>query len=84
MDAVEYALHTTEDSAHKQVELRDLVDQAMDSLDYKVRFPLVLSVYSELDLSEIAQIMGIPEGTVKSRLFTARKRIREFLDGLET
>jgi DNA-directed RNA polymerase specialized sigma24 family protein len=36
-----------------------------------------------MDLAEIATIMGIPEGTVKSRLFTARKQMKEFLDNLE-
>jgi len=41
---------------------------------------LVLNIYGEMDLAEIAGIMGIPEGTVKSRLFTARKQIKDFLD----
>ena len=50
---------------------------------HKLRIPLVLNIYSEMDLAEIASIMGIPEGTVKSRLFTARKQMREFLDDLE-
>ena len=67
----------------KHLELKDLVEKALDELDYKLRIPLVLNIYGEMDLAEIASIMGIPEGTVKSRLFTARKQMREFLDDLE-
>jgi len=36
-----------------------------------------------MDLSEIAAVMEIPEGTVKSRLFTARLKLKEYLDSLE-
>ena len=59
------------------------MERAVATLDYKLRIPLILNIYSEMDLAEIASIMGIPEGTVKSRLFTARKQMREFLDDLE-
>ncbi|MBD3418523.1 MAG: sigma-70 family RNA polymerase sigma factor [Chitinivibrionales bacterium] len=82
-DSVEFQVPSREMSASKQLELRDLVDQALEKLDHKLRVPLVLNIYSEMDLSEIAGIMSIPEGTVKSRLFTARKKIREFLDSTE-
>jgi RNA polymerase sigma-70 factor (ECF subfamily) len=67
----------------KHLELKDLVEQALEDLDYKLRIPLVLNIYGEMDLAEIASIMGIPEGTVKSRLFTARKQVRVFLDDLD-
>jgi RNA polymerase sigma-70 factor (ECF subfamily) len=52
-------------------------------LDDKLRVPLVLNVYSDMDLSEIAHTLDIPEGTVKSRLFTARQKIREYLDSVD-
>lgn len=39
----------------------------------------------DLDVDEIATVLGIPEGTVKSRLFNARRQLRALLnDGLET
>ena len=66
----------------KHLELKDLVEQSLDELDYKLVF-LRLNIYGEMDLAEIATIMGLPEGTVKSRLFTARKQMKEFLDNLE-
>ncbi|MBD3346568.1 MAG: sigma-70 family RNA polymerase sigma factor [Chitinivibrionales bacterium] len=84
MEDVEFLLTSKEPHFEKQMELKDLIDRSLDQLDHKLRIPLILSVYSEMDLAEIGAIMGIPEGTVKSRLFSARKKIRDYLDKLET
>jgi RNA polymerase sigma-70 factor, ECF subfamily len=51
---------------------------AIDALPKKLRFALVLAVQG-YDTREVAQLLGIAEGTVKSRLFLARKRLRELL-----
>jgi RNA polymerase sigma-70 factor (ECF subfamily) len=83
IDAIENMVPSSEMGTLKQLELKDLVERALEKIDYKVKIPLVLNIYGEMDLSEISSVMGIPEGTVKSRLFTARKQIKEFLDGLE-
>ena len=83
IDSLENMIPTNEMGSLRHLELKDLVEKAVGTLDYKLRIPLVLNIYSEMDLAEIASIMGIPEGTVKSRLFTARKQMREFLDNLE-
>ena len=56
---------------------------ALAQLDDKLRIPVVLNIYSDMDLSEIALALDIPEGTVKSRLFTARQKLKEYLDTLE-
>ena len=44
---------------------------------------IVLSLYygNELSVREIARVAGIPAGTVKSRLYQARKRLKEVLEG---
>jgi RNA polymerase sigma-70 factor (ECF subfamily) len=83
LESVENSVTSPEMGSLKHLELKDLVEQSLEELDYKLRIPLVLNIYGEMDLAEIASIMGIPEGTVKSRLFTARKQMREFLDDLE-
>ena len=83
IDVVENMIPSSGIGSLKNLELKDLVERAVATLDYKLRIPLILNIYSEMDLAEIASIMGIPEGTVKSRLFTARKKMREFLDDLE-
>jgi RNA polymerase sigma-70 factor (ECF subfamily) len=63
--------------------MRDLVDKAMKLLSLRLRVPLVLNVYSDLNIAEIAVILKVPEGTVKSRLFAARKVIRDFVVAAE-
>jgi RNA polymerase sigma-70 factor (ECF subfamily) len=83
LETVENSVPTNEMGSLKQLELKDLVEKGLEDLDYKLRIPLVLNIYGEMDLAEIASIMGIPEGTVKSRLFTARKQMRVFLDDLD-
>jgi RNA polymerase sigma-70 factor (ECF subfamily) len=44
------------------------------------RDALELSYYFGYSCAEIAQLRGCPVGTVKTRLFHARRRLREFLD----
>ena len=79
----EFCINSSEKGNDHQTELRDLVDKALAQLDISLKIPLVLHVYSDMDLCEIGSILGIPEGTVKSRLFTARKKLKTCLDTLE-
>ena len=48
------------------------------TLDYRV--VVVLKHLEGLSYREMAALLGIPESTVKSRLFTARRQLREILD----
>jgi RNA polymerase sigma-70 factor (ECF subfamily) len=52
---------------------------AIDGLSEKLRMVVVLASIQGHDLVEVASALGIPEGTVKSRLFEARRLIREQL-----
>ncbi len=67
-----------EESARKEEFVKDLVG-AIDGLptDHKVVF--VLSQVEGLRYKEISDALGIPEGTVKSRMFACLKKIRETL-----
>jgi RNA polymerase sigma-70 factor, ECF subfamily len=53
---------------------------AIDALPEKMRIVLVLAAMDGHDIGEVARLLRIPEGTVKSRLFTARKQLKEQLD----
>ena len=53
--------------------------QAIHRMDEKHRIPIVLRYYHDLSVVEIAHILQIPEGTVHSRLNTARKKLHEVL-----
>jgi RNA polymerase sigma-70 factor (ECF subfamily) len=57
------------------------IHQLIDNLPEKLRQPLVLSV--EMNSREIAAAMGIPEGTVRTRLMRARQMLREKMTSLE-
>mgnify|MGYP001812857823 CR=1 FL=1 len=57
----------------------DQVIAAIDELPDEFRIAVVLSDLEGLSYQEVAELMGIPVGTVKSRLFRARKRLQERL-----
>lgn len=56
---------------------RLLVNRALEALSAPHREVLVLRELEELSYREIAQITGVPIGTVMSRLAQARRRLRE-------
>jgi RNA polymerase sigma-70 factor (ECF subfamily) len=57
--------------------------KAVEALGEKHRLPLILYYQHELSVAEIAQVLELRPGTVLSRLYTARERLRAALD-LET
>lgn len=60
---------------------RELLVTAINNLPKLHKVPLVLFYYQGLPYVEIAQVMQVPEGTVKSRINTAKKILREKLEG---
>jgi RNA polymerase sigma-70 factor, ECF subfamily len=52
---------------------------AIDMLPEKLRMVAVLSGIEGHDVAEVASLLGIPQGTVKSRLFRARQFLKEVL-----
>ncbi|MDX6405088.1 MAG: polymerase sigma-70 factor, subfamily [Blastocatellia bacterium] len=61
-------------------ELAGEVGRAIAGLPPLQREALVLFEYEDLSLAEIAAIVGVDSGTVKSRLFRAREKLRASLD----
>jgi RNA polymerase sigma-70 factor (ECF subfamily) len=55
----------------------------VQSLNEKHRLPVILRYYHDCSVADIAQILDIPEGTVHSRLNTARKKMRNCLESEE-
>jgi RNA polymerase sigma-70 factor (ECF subfamily) len=60
-------------------ERADRLWTAIDALPDKLRVAIVLANIEEYDLAEVARLLDVPEGTVKSRLFLARQRLKELL-----
>lgn len=52
------------------------------TLPEELRHPLELSTVQELNSAEIAEIMNIPEGSVRTRLMRARHRLKEKLSAV--
>lgn len=69
-------------SPEMEVERRELelvIQQALNQLEADQRMVVVLVDQQDFDYRETAQILGIPIGTVKSRLARARLRLHQFL-----
>jgi RNA polymerase sigma-70 factor (ECF subfamily) len=56
-----------------------VIHRMIDALPEELRQPLALSAIDELNSREIALILGIPEGTVRTRLMRARQLLKEKL-----
>ena len=52
---------------------------AIDTLPPKLRMVVVLANVERHGIDEVAALLGVPPGTVKSRLFEARRRLKEML-----
>jgi RNA polymerase sigma-70 factor (ECF subfamily) len=67
------------EEAAARAERTSLLWKAIDALPDKLRAVLILAALRGHDIREVAQLLDIPEGTVKSRLFLARKGLAESL-----
>ena len=65
-----------------RAEERRQVQRAVDTLPEKYRVVVILYYMEELPLAQIASLLHIPSGTVKSRLHQARKLLRQQLEVL--
>jgi len=60
-----------------------MIWQLVEELGPDLRKVIALRYLGDLSLEEIARALGIPLGTVKSRLHIAHKRLKEMLDDKE-
>lgn len=58
--------------------------EAIDALPEKLRLVIVLAGIEGHDVRAVGVLLGLPEGTVKSRLFNARQRLKERLQWTRT
>ena len=57
------------------------VHRALEELPEREREVIALAYWSGLSQSEVAEFLGIPLGTVKTRTRTALQRLADILDG---
>jgi RNA polymerase sigma factor (sigma-70 family) len=63
-----------------QLHYQDLVRKGLNELSEEHRSVLILHDLEEIPQKDVAEILEIPVGTVKSRLFHARSGMRKFLE----
>ncbi len=68
------------DAETERRELRDIITRAIDRLSVREREVLVLREFEGLKYREIADVVGIPVGTVMSRLYAARRALARELE----
>jgi RNA polymerase sigma-70 factor (ECF subfamily) len=59
------------------------VERALEALSAKLREVVVLGVLQGMEYADVAEVLGIPVGTVKSRMHLAMRAMREALHGRE-
>jgi RNA polymerase sigma-70 factor (ECF subfamily) len=66
------------EGAEQQIML-DKLRKEIERLPEKLRSVLQLSLVEEMDATDVGAMLGIPAGTVRSRLHTARKLLLEVM-----
>jgi RNA polymerase sigma-70 factor (ECF subfamily) len=87
-DETAAGIEDTSDNPETALEKKDksaLIRKCLTGLSAEHREIIDLVYYHEKSVEEVAQIVGIPENTVKTRMFYARKRLAELLkaEGIE-
>lgn len=73
-----------EDPSAATLAERDRLDRAFVTLSPDQRIAIVLHYVVDLSTPEVAVVLSVPEGTVKSRIHAGMGRLREALDPMET
>jgi RNA polymerase sigma-70 factor (ECF subfamily) len=68
------------DAVYQRAETRRIIGEAIDELPEKFREIIVLSHFDEMSYGQIAEVLDIPRGSVMSRLYYARRKLREILN----
>ncbi len=61
-------------------QLSNYINDEINKMDKRFRLPMYLFYTAELSVEEIAGILKIPSGTVRSRMYKARKLLKERLE----
>jgi RNA polymerase sigma-70 factor, ECF subfamily len=75
--------HDAPEGGGASTEAHTDLDRALSRLPEEFKTPLLLAEVEGLPLEEVARIMDCPVGTVKSRIFRAKERLRTYLKDYE-
>jgi RNA polymerase sigma-70 factor (ECF subfamily) len=71
--------HASPESGLARQQLRSALIRALDRLPTKQRIAFVLREVEERSADDVARIVGVPAATVRTRVFHAKRKLREYL-----
>lgn len=84
-EGYEFSDHDS-DASSEHIVLRqneaDMIQQVVKTLPEKYRIPIYLYYSADMQINEISKILGLPEGTVKSRMRKAKEQLKEKLEAI--
>ena len=80
---VEFQKQTLPEEAAIQNETEAALWHSLNQLDERHRIVVILRYFHELSVAEISEILAVKEGTIHSRLHTAREKLRDALKPLK-
>ena len=69
-------VRATPEGAAAETDERELLRELIEALQEDLREPLLLSAIEEMNSREVGLVMGIPEGTVRTRLMRGRAELK--------
>ena len=72
----------TPEELNEQKETYKIIWAAMGQLSVEAREIIILKEFKEMSYKEIAELLDIPQGTVMSRLYHARKTLKALIEGV--
>ena len=81
MDQLAASRSVTASDEYERAVGKTLIESAISTLDQASREVIVLYYYQEMSVREVAKTLGVLEGTVKSRLYFARRKLKKILQG---
>lgn len=76
---IERTICFEEEEKTSNIENKIDVNRALNAIDNDLRIVTVLYYYDDISIKDISDILGIPAGTVKSKLSRAREKLYEIL-----
>lgn len=68
------------DDVLEEAYTRESVKKCLCILDDIYRLPIILYYFKEIEYADIAAILGIPVGTVKSRLYAGKQKLKKLME----
>lgn len=75
-------MENSPEEAYLAEEEKRLVQGAVDKLPEKLKICILLFYMEQLSVAQVAKVLHLPEGTVKSRLYQARKLLEKELESV--